>query len=84
MTFFTPVVMNDINWSDNESNKELNFDNNNNELSESDDNNGELSEFDNKTLITSHMRLSSPTDMMREEYDTLDNLIKTMQDHADN
>ena len=76
--------MNDINRSDDKFDEELNFNNDNNKLNKSDDSDDELDESDNKTLITSYMRLSSPTDMMREEYDTLDNLIKTMQDHADN
>ena len=83
MTFFTRVVMNDINRSNDESDKELDFDNSNDELSGSDDNNDRLSESDNKTSITLHMRLLSPTDMMREEYNTLNNLIRVMQDHSD-
>ena len=84
MTFSTCIIMNNINRSNDKSDKELDFDNNNNKLNRSDDSYDELSKSDNKTLITSYMRLSSLTDIMREEYNTLNNLIRVMQDHADN
>ena len=84
MTFSTHIVMNDIDRSDDKFDKELDFDNSDDELSESDDSDSRLSKSNNKTLITSCMRLSPLTDMMREEYDTLNNLIEAMQDHADN
>ena len=83
ITFFTHVIMNDINRSDDKSDKELSFNNDDDKLDESDNSDDKLSGSDNETLITSYMRLSSPTDMIREEYDTLNNLIRAMQDHAD-
>ena len=78
MTFSTCVVINDINRSDDKSDEELDFDNSDDELDKSDDDNDRLSGSDNEALITLHMGLLSPTDMMREEYDTLNNLIRAM------